>query len=103
TFKNADPVPRNDGYFGKDETKYASRAVLRNLTGEKLKTLIVYAELDPSMMQVEAGALFTALCRKNKECPSLLVLRHHNHISEIDAVNTGDETLSGPMLQFIKG
>lgn len=102
-FKDADPVPRNDGYFGKDEKKYVSQAVLRNLSGAKLPLLIVYAALDPAMMQVEAGALYTALCRKNSACPGLLVLPDHDHISEASAINTSDTSLSAPVLRFVRG
>ena len=62
-----------------------------------------YAALDPAMMQVEAGALYTALCRKNSACPGLLVLPDHDHISEASAVNTGDTSLSAPVLRFMRG
>jgi triacylglycerol lipase len=54
------------------------------------------------MMQVEAGAIYTALCRRDKQCPELLWLRDHDHISEVYAVNTPDESLSGPVLEFIR-
>ena len=77
--------------------------MLRNLSGKKLPLLIVYAALDPSMMQVEAGALYTALCRKNAACPGLLALPDHDHISEVSGINTSDVSLAAPVLKFVRG
>ena len=54
-------------------------------------------------MQVEAGAMYTALCRRDGRCPELLWLRDHDHMSEVFAINTADESLARPVLDFIKG
>jgi acetyl esterase len=93
----------NQAYYGADTTLYPERSTLRNLAGPPVRTLIVYAELDMLMMQVEAGDLFTALCRRDGRCPELLWLRDHDHMSEIYAINTPDESLAKPVLEFIEG
>jgi acetyl esterase len=96
-------VKPNQAYYGADTTLYPERSTLRNLAGPGVRTMIVYAELDMLMMQVEAGALFTALCRRDGRCPELLWLRDHNHMSEVYAVNTSDESVAKPVLEFIEG
>lgn len=93
--------PMNDAYYGTDERRYADQAPLRHLDGPYVRTLIVAAELDPLAMQAEAAILFAALCERDKVSPDYIVLRDHSHISEIYSINTPDEALSKPVLDFI--
>jgi triacylglycerol lipase len=95
--------PLNDAYYGTDENRYADQATLRHLDGPPLPTLIVTAELDPLSMQAEAAILFAALSERDKACPGYILLRDHSHshLSEIYAINTPDEALSGPVLSFM--
>ena len=97
------PGSPNRAYYGADKKLYQERAILSNLTGAPVRTMIVYAELDMLTMQVEAGAMYTALCRRDGRCPELLWLRDHDHMSEVFAINTADESLARPVLDFIKG
>ncbi|MCG6534782.1 MAG: alpha/beta hydrolase [Syntrophales bacterium LBB04] len=101
TFTGGAPSKPNQAYYGTDTKLYAERSTLLNLAGPPIRSMIVYAELDMLMMQVEAGALFTALCRRGGECPELLWLRDHDHMSEVYAINTPDESLSKPVFDFI--
>ena len=93
----------NQAYYGSDTTLYPERSILLNLSGSPVRTMVVYAELDMVMMQVEAGALFAALCRRDGQCPELLWLRGHDHMSETYAINTPDESLAKPVLEFMRG
>jgi acetyl esterase/lipase len=92
----------NQAYYGKDPAKYAARAPIRHMTGPKLPVMLIISELDPPMMHIETGALFAALCQRDKRCPALVTPRDHDHISEAYAINTPDETVSGPALAFIE-
>ncbi len=91
----------NQAYYGKDVRAYAARAPIRHLTGPKLPVMLIISELDPAMMHIETGALFAALCQRDKTCPALVTPRDHDHISEAYAINTADESVSGPVLAFI--
>ena len=101
-FSGGGPNKPNEAYYGTDAKLYPERSTLLNLDGPALPTMVVFAELDMLMMQVEAGAIYTALCRRDKQCPELLWLRDHDHLSEVYAINTPDESLSGPVLDFIR-
>jgi hypothetical protein len=50
-----------------------------------------------------AGELFARLVTDHGFRPHLRVIRGHNHLTQVYAVNTGDESLSGPVLEFLRG
>ena len=35
--------------------------------------------------------------------PELKIIRRHNHLTQVYSVNTGDESLSAPLLDFLTG
>jgi triacylglycerol lipase len=92
----------NQAYYGPDVQSYAGKAPIRHLTAPRLPVMLIVSELDPPMMQVETGLMFAALCRRYEQCPALVTPRDHDHISEAYAINTADETVSGPALTFIQ-
>jgi hypothetical protein len=61
-----------------------------------------YAVLDLLQMQVQAGELFARLVTQHDFSPELTTIRGHNHLTQLYSVNTGDESLSRPILQFIR-
>lgn len=101
-FSGSHPQESDTAYYGKDVKSYAAKAPLRHLTGPKLPVMLIVSELDPPMMHIETGALFAALCQRDKTCPTLVMPRDHDHISEAYAINTPDESVSGPVLAFIE-
>jgi triacylglycerol lipase len=101
-FGIATPDPRNEAYFGTDFAAYPAMSTLRNIDAPETPILITYAELDPVQMQVQAGALFVALCNRAGRCPEIGVIRKHSHISQSYSINTGDMSLAGPILDFVK-
>lgn len=101
-FGMGNPDPRNGAYFGPDAASLPGKSTLRNIDAPELPVLITYAELDPVQMQVQAGALFTALCNRSGRCPEIAAIRGHGHITQVLSINTGDMSLAGPMLDFVK-
>jgi acetyl esterase len=65
--------------------------------------LITYAELDLVQMQVQAGELFARLVTRHGFSPELQIIRGHNHLTQVYSLNTGDESLSGPVVKFLLG
>ena len=63
---------------------------------------ITYAELDMPQMQLQVGALFARLVTAHGFAPASNVIRGHNHLTQLYSVNTGDESLSGPLLEFFR-
>jgi acetyl esterase len=64
--------------------------------------LVTYAELDPDSFKSQTRGLIEARSREGRPVHSVL-LAGHSHFSETYAVGTGDESLSGPVLDFIQG
>ncbi|MFG6432300.1 alpha/beta hydrolase [Roseateles sp. LYH14W] len=101
-FGVATPDPRNDAYFGtNDPEALLAMSIVEQVDAAPFPLLISYAERDLLQMQVQAGELFARLSGQHGFAPELRVIRHHNHFSQTQAVNTGDDSLSGPVLDFI--
>ena len=59
--------------------------------------MVVAAELDPEEIVETVSLLGKQLCR-----PTLAVVPQHSHISQITSFGTADETMSAPVLSFIR-
>jgi acetyl esterase/lipase len=66
-------------------------------------TLLVTTEFDGSNIQVPTSAFFAAICEKYQKCPRLAQLKDHNRFSTVLSFDTGDETVSGVVLDFFRG
>ena len=87
-------------YYGEDVSRYAERSSLPGLLKTPIPLLVTDAELDPEMFQKQAEELTQR--RSEIGRPILRVYLHgHSHLSEGYAVGTSDESLSGPVLEFI--
>jgi acetyl esterase/lipase len=90
-------------YFGNDPAQYESRSAIPHVPGSEVPALLVVAEYDQRNLVETTGELFVALCeRDDGRCPRFLQLRHHNHLSEVIHINTGDEILGREILDFIQ-
>jgi triacylglycerol lipase len=98
----ATPDPRNEAYFGTDFAGYRAMSTVELIDAAPFPLAISYAELDPVQMQAQAGELFARLVTRHGFQPRISVVRNHNHLSQVYAINTGDEALSGPMLDFVR-
>jgi acetyl esterase len=103
-FDIATPDPRNEPYFGCDFDRYREMSTVSLMDAAPAAPLMItFAELDPLQMQVQAGELFARLVTEHGYRPNLQVIRGHNHLTQVYAVNTGDESLSTPVLEFLRG
>jgi acetyl esterase len=100
-FGIATPDPRNEAYFGSDFQRYPDMSIVDHIDAPALPLLVTYAELDLVQMQVQAGDLFARLVTRHGFSPDLRVIRGHNHLTQVFSLNTGDESLSRPVLQFL--
>jgi triacylglycerol lipase len=88
-------------YFGAPGG-FAERSSVSGLVKTKVALFVSVAELDPPAMVKEAEGLNAALCAAG-HCPAhFAVLKDHSHMSESYHVNTADQSLTGPLLDFIK-
>ena len=101
-FGIATPDPRNEAYFGADLERHAQMSTVELIDAAPLPTFISYAELDPPQMQVQAGELFARLVTRHGYDPQIEVVRGHNHLTQVYAVNSGDDSLAAPLLTFVR-
>jgi acetyl esterase len=98
----ATPDPRNEAYFGTDFASYRAMSTVELIDAAPFPLAISYAELDPVQMQAQAGELFARLVTRHGFQPRIAVIPCHNHLSQVYAINTGDDALAGPMLDFVR-
>jgi triacylglycerol lipase len=105
------------GGRGGPELTAEQRAERDNLPGFKKSTVkiaLAYAELDPGVMNAQMPANIVALhdemCKEDGpgakdgkgHCPEMWMLRGESHMSEVFSVDTADQTVSKPVLAFVK-
>ena len=98
----ATPDPRNEAYFGDDFSRYRAMSTVARIDAEPFPLAISYAELDPIQMQAQAGELFARLVTLHGFKPKIGVVRGHNHLTQVYSINSGDDALAGPMLDFVR-
>jgi acetyl esterase len=98
---DSEKVPR-PAYYGEDKSKYPSMAAIKYVDGRKIPVFIVFAELDPDFLHVQAFDLFQALCQRDKACPTIKQLIGHNHLTEIYHIGTADESIAPDILEFVR-
>ena len=75
-----------------------------NLEGMKALDVPLFlgsAEYDSDATEASAEVLRKALCERR--CPEHAVFKDHQHISTMFSFNTADESVSGPVLAWIRG
>jgi hypothetical protein len=102
---------------GGPELTAEQRAERDNLPGFKksnVKIALAYAELDPGIMNAQMPANIVALhgemCKEDGasakdgtgHCPEMWMLKGESHMSEVFSVDTADQTVSKPVLTFVK-
>jgi triacylglycerol lipase len=81
-----------------------------NLPGFKksnVKIALAYAELDPGIMNAQMPANTVALhdemCTVGKDhCPAMWMLKGESHMSEVFSLDTPDQVVAKPVLEFVK-
>lgn len=93
--------PQYQQYFGADTARYAERSPLSGLTRSPLPLMVSSAELDPVPFEQQARQLQEALCKSARGCARAIVLAKHNHLTQVQSINSGDATLTSQIIDFI--
>lgn len=83
-----------------DPTVLLERSVLPGLKTLDLPLLVSAAELEPPQLLEMTKLLNEQLCAVDK-CPKFVIYEDHNHMSEVFAINTADESTSQPTLEWM--
>ena len=92
-------APKDHVYYG-PAAGLAERSSTAGLVRSKVPLFVICAELDPEPMVTQAQGLDAALTRAGR-AHQFLVAAKHGHMSESYAVNTADQSVSGPVGDFI--
>jgi acetyl esterase/lipase len=84
-----------------DGATQLARSNLPGLIKSRVPFLVSTAELDPPGVIAFAETLRDELCKAG-HCPAYLVFKDHSHISEVMSPNTADDSVTGPILKWIK-
>lgn len=96
------PAPPFFAYYGKDKSQWPGKAPIDNIKGRRIPLFIIDAQYDPWLMQGNGNNLIFAICARDGRCPRHLRLAGHNHISMTTHMNSADESLGPPVLDFIR-
>ena len=84
-----------------DPATQLARSNLPGLTGSKIPLMISVAELDPPNIIGFAETLRDELKKANRKV-AYVVYKDHSHISEVMSPDTADQSVSGPILKWMK-
>lgn len=94
-------TPLWPNYYGSDVSQYPERNALPNLVKTDAPIFASYAEFDPEIYHQQFALLANAMTAAGKTFEGMYLL-DHSHMSETYAVGTADDSLTGPVLAFIK-
>jgi triacylglycerol lipase len=92
-------------YYGTDARLQTQAPAIDRLGATRVPLLLAYAEHDPQQFLDFARAVQSELCVawSRRNCPQAVYLPDHNHLSEGASVGSVDQSLSGPVLQWLRG
>lgn len=97
------PAPNRVMYYGEDKSKYADMQLLGNVERADFPVLVSVAEFDPINFDRVAFALMEELVTKHKNSPRFKQVLGHTHISECNAIGTGDTAIGPDLIDFVRG
>ena len=97
------PAGEPHAYYGSDRDLNSPAGTVRRLSASPVPLFLGDAEFDPDPMLETARALRTGLCELPARCPRYVHLKDHNHFTEGMALGTDDQSLAGPLLEWMAG
>ena len=97
----ASPGTYPHSYYGADEEVNSPAGSVRRLLTSNVPLFLADSEFDPALMQDTARAFREGLCAVPAHCPHYVHLKDHNHFTEGMSLGTDDQSLAGPLLEWI--
>ena len=88
-------------YFGYNANQYLKRLPAAHVSEDKTPIFLAMAEHDLPTLASDTPDLAARICRRDGKCPPMVVLKGHNHLSEIMDIGTADQTLGRLIVKFI--
>lgn len=84
-----------------DEATQLARSNLPGLAKGKIAVFLGWGEIDSANIWVFDEALKNALCKTGR-CPTSAIFKDHSHVSLVFSPNTKDDSVTGPILKWMK-
>jgi triacylglycerol lipase len=84
-----------------DQATQLARSNLPGLAKGKIAVFLGWGEIDSANIWVFDEALKNALCKAGR-CPTSAVFKDHSHVSLVFSPNTKDDSVTGPILKWMK-
>jgi triacylglycerol lipase len=85
-----------------DPATQLARSNLPGLAKGKIAVFVGWGELDPPNIMTFDETLKAALCKEGR-CPTTAFFKDHSHVSLVFSPNTADNSVTGPILKWMKG
>src|SRR4029453_14413325 len=85
-----------------DPATQLARSNLPGLAKGKIAVFLGWGEIDSANIWVFDEALKNALYKAGR-CPTSAVFKDHSHVSLVFSPNTADNSVTGPILKWMKG
>ena len=92
---------KGGGRGQQDPAVQLARSNLPGLMKLKIPFFLASAELDPPGMTEFNQTLKEQFCKAG-HCPTVMVFKDHSHISEVMSPYTSDDSVTGPILKWMK-
>ena len=84
-----------------DAATQLARSDLPGILNAKIAFFLGSGELDPPAMGTFIDTLKDQLCKAG-HCPTVALFKDHSHMSEVFSPNTPDDSVTGPILKWMK-
>jgi hypothetical protein len=95
------PGGRGGGRGPVDPAVQLAQSSLPGLLKLKIGFFLATGELDPANMTSFVDTLKDQLCKAGN-CPTVALFKGHSHMSEVFSPNTPDDSVTGPILKWMK-
>ena len=91
-------------YYANEQDRHSPFELLRTFDPDepRVPVLLMSGEFDPPQRQDSARRMYDAMCEKYGECPRFERLNNHDGYSAVASFNSGDESVSNFVLEFIR-
>ena len=91
-----------NAYYGQDLRLQSAAASIEGLKRSSIPLFVANAEFDPEPFKVYMTTMRAELCKTAERCPAYVYVRDANHFTEGMAVGTTDQSLTGPLLEWVQ-
>lgn len=91
-------------YYRDDIGLQTASPAIERLGATDIPVMLAYAEYDPEMFHQFAEAAEAQLCAEGSgaNCPAMLFLEDHNHMTEGASIGSVDQSFSGPLQDWME-